>query len=192
MRLSIMILLLLSCFLCRAQKEGQALMDSLARVLPAKKADTAKAALYGRLTRLYYAAAPRKGFAYADSALALSQQLQWQRGIAESYNNLGLLTGDTGNNVGAREYFEKSLAINRALDNKTAIISNLNNIGRRYARENNFAKAADFYFRALALADSLGNNEQAALVGTNLTALYILQQDFPKAIAYADSTIEKG
>jgi signal transduction histidine kinase len=192
MRLSFVILLFLCCFLCRAQKEGQALIDSLMQVLPGRKADTGKVTLFARISRLYYGVDPRRGFVFADSALALSQQLEWKRGIAESYNNLGLLTGDTGNNAGAREYFEKSLAINRALGAQTAIISNLNNIGRRYARENNFARAADLYFQALALADSLGNNEQAALVGTNLTALYILQQDFPKAIAYADSTIKKG
>jgi signal transduction histidine kinase len=192
MRRCVLIPLLLCSFLLRAQVESQATIDSLLAVMPGKKADTGKVRLYVTLSRLYYGMDPKKGFAFADSALSLAQQLQYQRGIAESYNIKGLLTGDTGNNVGAREYFERSLAINRALDAKVAIVGNLNNIGRRYSRENDYTKAAEYYFHALALADSLHDDAQAALVGTNLIALYILEQDYKKAGAYAVSTIRRG
>jgi signal transduction histidine kinase len=192
MRLYLFIPLLLCPFLLRAQKESRATIDSLLVLMPAKKADTAKVRLYVTLSRLYYGMEPKKGFAFADSALSLARQLQYQRGIAESYNIKGLLTGDTGNNAGAREYFERSLAINRALDAKAAIVGNLNNIGRRYSRENDYTKAAEYYFQALGLADSLHDDAQAALVGTNLIALFLLEQDYKKAGAYAVSTIKRG
>ncbi len=192
MRLLFTITLLLSFGLLRAQTEVQGTIDSILAVMPAKKADTAKVRLYGRLASLYYGLAPRKGFVFADSGLALSLHLQYQRGIAESYNTLGLLTGDTGNNAGAREYFEKSLAINRAIGARPAIIGNLNNIGRRYSRESDYTQAAAYYFQALALADSLHDDAQAALVGTNIIAMYILQQDYKKASVYVASTIKRG
>ncbi len=188
MRVYFILMLLLCSVLLRAQGS----IDSALGVLRASRADTEKIRTYVAVSKLYYGTEPKKGFAFADSALALSQQLQYQRGIAESYNLLGLLTGDTGNNAGARAYFEKSLAINRALGAKTAIIANLNNIGRRYARESDFTKAAEYYFQALALADSLHDDAQAALVGTNLTSLYILQQDYNKAALYAATTIKRG
>jgi signal transduction histidine kinase len=178
MRFYLFIMLLLSSVLLRAQ--------------PAGKADTGQVRTWLALSRFYYGTEPRKGFAFADSALALARQLQFQRGIAESYNILGLLTGDTGNNTGARQYFEKSLAINRSLGARAAIVGNLNNIGRRYSRESDFTRAAAYYFEALALADSLGDDAQAALVGTNLTSMYILQQDLGKAAAYANTTIKRG
>ena len=188
MRLYFTIALLLCSVLLRAQGS----IDSTLAVLRASQPDTGKVRTYVNLSRLYYGTEPKKGFAAADSALALSQQLAYQRGIAESYNILGLLTGDTGNNAGARAYFEKSLAINRALDAKPAIVANLNNIGRRYSRESNYTKAAEYYFQALALADSLHDDAQAALVGTNIIAMYILQQDYKKAAIYAASTIKRG
>jgi signal transduction histidine kinase len=188
MRLFFTITLLLSSVLLRAQES----IDSALAVLRGSKADTGKVRTYVMVSKLYYGTDPKKGFAFADSALALSQHLQYQRGIAESYNLLGLLTGDTGNNTGARAYFEKSLAINRALGARTAIIANLNNIGRRYSRESDYTKAAENYFQAMALADSLHDDAQAALVGTNLTSLYILQQDYKKAAVYAATTIKRG
>ena len=195
MRLFLAILLLSSSSL-RAQPAGQVTgqgsIDSALAVLRVSKPDTGKVRMYVMVSKLYYGTEPKKGFSFADSGLALARQLQYQRGIAESYNLLGLLTGDTGNNAGAREYFEKSLAINRALDAKTAIIANLNNIGRRYSRESDFTKAAAYYFQALALADSLHDDAQWALVGTNLTSLYILQQDYKKAAVYAATTIKRG
>ena len=188
MRVYLIITLSLSSVLLRAQGS----IDSTLAVLRASKPDTGKVRTFVDLSRLYYSSEPKKGFAAADSALALSQRLAYQRGIAESYNILGLLTGDTGNNTGARAYFEKSLAINRALDAKAAVVANLNNIGRRYSRESNYTKAAEYYFQALALADSLHDDAQAALVGTNIIAMYLLQQDYKKAEVYAAMTIKRG
>jgi signal transduction histidine kinase len=188
MRLFLTITLLLSSVLLRAQES----IDSTLAVLRASKPDTGKVRTFVMVSKLYYGTDPKKGFAFADSALALSQQLSFQRGIAESYNILGLLTGDTGNNAGARAYFEKSLAINRALGAKAAIIANLNNIGRRFSRESDYTKAAEYFFQALALADSLHDDAQAALVGTNITSMYILQQDYKKAAVYAATTIRRG
>ncbi len=173
MRVYFIITMLLSSVLLRAQPAGQPVagqspIDSTLAVLRGSKADTGKVRTYVMVSKLYYGTEPRKGFAFADSALVLSQQLAFQRGIAESYNLLGLLTGDTGNNVGARAYFEKSLAINRALGARTAIIANLNNIGRRFSRESDYTKRRRYYFQALALADSFMTMRRPRLSGPTL------------------------
>lgn len=192
MRFSFVILLLLCFFSPKAQKEGQPLIDSLVSTLPGKKEDTGKVRLFISIARLYNIVEAKKGFSFAGSGMILAQKLQWQRGIADLDNCLGLLTADTGNNAGARSWYEKSLAINKALDARTFIIANLSNIGRSYGAESNFTKASEYYFRAMALAENAGDDEQMALIGTNLTSLYILQKDYKKAAAYAAGTIKNG
>jgi signal transduction histidine kinase/Tfp pilus assembly protein PilF len=192
MRYCVVMVLLLCAFSLRAQKEGQPLIDSLVSVLPGKQADTGKVRLYVMISRLYNTVEPKKGFAFAGSGMVLAQRLQWRRGMADLDNSMGLLTGDTGNNAGARGWFEKSLAINKTLDAGAQMIANMNNIGRSYERESDLTRASEYYFQAMALAESTGNDEQAALVGTNITALYILQKDYTKAAAYAAGTIKKG
>jgi signal transduction histidine kinase len=176
----------------RAQKQGQALADSLEHALSGQTGDTNTVRTYVQLTRVWDGIDPRKGFSFADRGMHLAQKLSYRQGIANLNNSLGLLTGDTGNNTQARVYFEKSLAINMALDSKNNMIANLSNIGRSYEREADFPKASANYFKALALAQETGNDAQAALVGTNILSMYIEEQDYQKAIAYGDSTIKWG
>src|SRR5580704_2282781 len=108
MRSFLVIILLLCAYSLRAQKEGQPLIDSLVSTLVGKKEDTGKARIYNTIARLYNLVEPKKGFGFADSGLALAQKLRWQRGIADLNNSLGLLTQDTGNYEGARNWYEKS------------------------------------------------------------------------------------
>ncbi|KAK6033566.1 ATPase/histidine kinase/DNA gyrase B/HSP90 domain protein [Ostertagia ostertagi] len=112
--------------------------------------------------------------------------------MANLNNNLGLMTGDTGNNAGARTWYEKSFAINKALDSRPHMVTNMSNIGRSYQRESDFTKASEYYFKALNIADESGLAEQAALVGTNITAMFIIQKDYAKATRYAEMTIKNG
>lgn len=174
------------------QKKGNELLDSLLHELPLSKEDTNKVKLLISISQSYVSITPKEGFKYADTGLQLAQKLQWKRGLADLNNSLGLLTGDTGNNAGARNYFEKSFDINKELDAKSFMIANMNNIGRSYQRETNFTKASEYFFKAFAIAEESGNNEQAAMLGTNITALYITQQDYKKASEYAAITIKKG
>jgi tetratricopeptide (TPR) repeat protein len=175
-----------------AQKKGKELLDSMLQQLPPAKEDTNKVKLLMSIAQLYVSLNPAEGFKYADAGFKLSQKLEWKRGMANLNNSLGLLTGDTGNNAGARDYFEKSFAINKVLDAKQFMIANLNNIGRSYQRETNFGKASEYYFKGMAIAEESGNNEQAALLGTNITALYITEENYSKAAEYASITIKKG
>lgn len=192
MKSLITIVICLLCLTLEAQKQGQAFIDSLISVLPRQAEDTGKVKLLIGISKSYLSVNPKEGFRFADSGMLLAEKLQWKRGIADLNNNLGLMTGDTGNAAGSRDYFEKSFLINKELDAKPFMIANMNNIGRTYEREADYKKASSYYFKALALAEESGNNELAALVGTNITSLYILQQDYRKAAEYADITIKKG
>ncbi|MBS1600574.1 MAG: GHKL domain-containing protein [Bacteroidetes bacterium] len=191
LRFGITVFIFLFYFSAHAQ-QGEKLIDSLIRVLPNSKEDTEKVKLLSRISQLYVGSNPKEGFKYAGAGMELAQKLQWKRGIANMNNNLGLLTGDTGNNQGARVYFEKSFAINKEMNAQAFMLANMNNIGRSYQRETNFTKASEYYFKAMAIADESGNNEQAALLGTNITSLYIIQKDYSKAAEYAAITIKKG
>lgn len=182
----------LFCLSLQAQKKGQELLDSLVAELPAAKEDTNKVKLLNRITQQYISINPKEGFRYANMGLQLSEKISWKRGIANINNNLGLMTGDTGNNTASRGYFEKSFSINKELDSKPHMITNLNNIGRSYQREGEYSKASTYYFKALGIADDAGNKEQAALVGTNIIALYLVQQDYKQVEKYAALTIKNG
>lgn len=181
------------CFLQTAlfaQKNAQARIDSMLHELPAVKEDTLRVKTLLQIAQTYIQVDPGKGIEYAESGLVMAEKMKWKRGIANLQNALGLLIGDTGNNVAARGHFEESLVLNREMNASFNMISNLNNIGRSYQRESDFSRALDYYFRALAIAEEIKSDEQISLVGTNLAASYITQRNFVKGLEYAEMTLK--
>ena len=186
-------LLLFSCAESFAQKKGQALVDSMLQVLPTLKEDSNKVNLILSLSeQLYYVSKMNDGISYLKEGLSIAQKLNWEKGIAGCYLNLGNFVGDTGNIVQARVYFEKSLEINRKLNDKMSIATLLNNLGRGYQFESDFSNAVSYFFEALKMAKEMKNRERIALIGTNITATYILQKNYTKAEEYAKMTLENA
>ena len=192
MRIVVTCLALFFCLQVFSQKKGQALLDSMLSELPKAGEDTNKIKLLAGISQLYISINPREGFHYANMGMALAQKMSWKKGMANLNNVMGLMTGDTGNNTAARDYFQRSFVINKEMGAVPAMITNMNNTGRSYQREGDFVKASEYYFKAMSIAEEAGNKEQMALVGTNITAMYVTQNNYTKAEEYALLTIKNG
>ena len=57
--------------------------------------------------------------------------------MADSYNNIGTIFSDQGNNEKALEYYEKSLKIFELIGDKQGIGDSYNNIGNIYKDQGN-------------------------------------------------------
>src|SRR5450432_528390 len=106
-------LLTLICLLCciqtPAQKKGHALIDSMLLVLPVLKEDSNKVNHIVIMSKQFYNLSKfKEGILYLNEGLILAEKINWKKGIANCYDELGTLVGDTGNTVQARIYFEKS------------------------------------------------------------------------------------
>jgi len=185
---------LLSFSLCsvHAQKQGQALIDSLDAELPGLKEDSNKCKVLNRIAKTYEVLNPLKCFPYAEKGLLLAEKLHWKRGIANFHNNIGLYVSDTGNIVLARVHLEKSYALNGEMGNKFQQVNNLINIGRTYQFESDFANATAYFYKALTMAQEIKNPEQIAFIANSLTNCYFTQQNYPKATEYAQMGVKYG
>ena len=183
------------CFLLLnvySQQRGQALIDSLEAELPKMKEDTFKVKVYNRIAQTYEVLNPLKCFPYAQKGLALSEKLNYKRGIANFNNNLGLYISDTGNSVLARTYLEKSYALNGEMANKYQQVNNLINIGKTYAHESDFSSSNTYLFKALAIAEEIKNNDQIAFIAGNLGSGYFSQNNYEKAAEYSEMQLKFG
>lgn len=85
------LLLLLASQIAFAQKEGQALIDSLILRLEGIQEDTAKAILYGDIGFQYYLIEQNeKGLAYTQKQFALSEKINWEKGITLAHFGFGM------------------------------------------------------------------------------------------------------
>ena len=79
------------------QKEGRELIDSLRSRLAVSTEDTGRVRILGKLAFQYYRINTDTGIIYSEQAIALAEKLNWNTGLAFSYNYLGINYGVKGN-----------------------------------------------------------------------------------------------
>src|SRR5688572_23016800 len=94
--------------------------DSLLAVLDTAKNER-KVKVLNELFRANLASDPVKAIGYTREALSMATEINDQRGMAASYNNLGVAYKNQGALDKALEYYIRSLKIYDTLDNKEGI-----------------------------------------------------------------------
>ncbi len=167
---------------CCAQNN---IIDSIGILFKAEKSDTIKIDHLNNLCWEYrkiglYDTAMQLG----NKALQLSQQLNFKKGIANSYSNIGVVYWNQSNYPKALDYYFKALKLDEELNNKKGIAKRLGNIGVVYSELADYGKALEYYFKALKLGEELGDKNRIAIQLGNIGNVYIMQVNFPKALEY--------
>ena len=121
---------------------------------------------------------------YGNSASQLALQLNFKKGLADSYGNIAIAYKERGDYLQALDCFNKALKIDEELNNKNGITRNLGNIGLVYRNQGDYLKALDYYFRALKMDEELGKKNDIAADLSNIGVVYRNQGDYPKALDY--------
>lgn len=169
-----------------AQKQGQALADSLVKVLPTIKNDTLKARTYKRIAEEYFFINSDKALYYSQLGLKHAQKMPWKRGIGVFTGAIGRAYSDKGMYDSCQLYFQRALAVYREIDDKWNMTSILNNLGA--AEQNiasNYPKAIDYYLKALKISEELGDTYLKTVALGNVSTTFLAQKNYEKALAYA-------
>lgn len=174
-------LLLMCVSLTSAQKEGQALVDSLLVELSRQPEDTSKVSLLNTLSFTYQNIDPYKGKVYGKRAMFLAQKLQWTNGLASAYRNIGINESVNSNYKAALAWYFKGLELRPSKKTKSDL---LRSIGLVYTFMTEYDKALDYDMRALQLSETIGDRRGQAAVLSNIGIVYYDLMDFKKAVAY--------
>ncbi|MFI5136042.1 MAG: adenylate/guanylate cyclase domain-containing protein, partial [Chitinophagales bacterium] len=182
-KLLLYIFLLLIC--PKVYSQDQHLLDSLFTVLKNTKEDSARVELLiticGEKWKYAEYAEAKK---YADSALSISQKINFTKGIADANNQIGIVYWYLNENQNALTYHLKALDIYEKTGNKKGISEALNRIGHAYADMPNYPKSLEYFQKALQLDeqlnDSLGISKNLDLIGF----IYMHLEDYSQALAY--------
>jgi len=109
--------------------------DSLSKVLDTVSGNK-KVKTLNELFRANLLADPVKALGYTREALNLATEIGDKRGMAASYNNLGVAYRNQGALDKALDYYITSLKLYEALDNKEGIATTKNNIANIYSIKN--------------------------------------------------------
>jgi tetratricopeptide (TPR) repeat protein len=171
--------LLLICVILPAVAQTDSLLTAL---------DTAKnerkVKILNELFRANLDSDPVKAIGYTREALTMATEINDHRGVAASYNNLGVAYKNQGALDKALEYYIRSLQIYDTLHNAEGIATTKNNIATIYSIKGDYGQAMKYMEESYAELVEL--KDEARLVGSmnNLGNLYIDLQLFDKATDY--------
>lgn len=172
-------ILLFTLFLSARAQDSDSLMAVLDTVYGEMKVK-----VYNELFRAHLRSDPIKALEYTRTALNLASSINDKRGMAASYNNLGVAYRSQGALDKALQYYLTSLKIYESLNNTEGIATTKNNIANIYSIKKDFGPAMRYLEESNALFNQLGDRVKIIGSMNNLGNLYSDIQLFEKAHKY--------
>lgn len=184
-------LLFISLFLPFLPSFAQELeLDSLQKFVATAKDDTTLIIGLNRLTQLMTTQGDLKeASVHGKKALELSTKLKYQNGLANAYNNTGVIFLNQGNYPEALKAHNQALEIRLKRGIKADIAASYNNIGNTNFLLNNFTDALKYYTLALKLKKEAGTKKSLINAYNNIGNVYLQTNDLEKSLAYYDSSL---
>ncbi len=166
-------------------------IDSLLNLLKTDKPDTNKVThLFKLCSEFENIGLYDTAIQYGNCALQLAQQLNFKKGIADSYSNIGIVYYYQGNYSKTIEDWLQALKIDEEQKNKKGMATHLGNIGIVYNEQGDYSKALEYYFKALKMAEDIGYKKLQAGNLSNIGSVYYIQGDYLKALEYDFKALE--
>ncbi|MEP7169928.1 MAG: tetratricopeptide repeat protein [Bacteroidota bacterium] len=179
-----------------AQKQGPALIDSLQTALKnynAKRTELNKTSynrtdtnLVNILIKLSWEIMNTGDYAKAkqdaDDALAISEKIDFKKGIASAYTNIGVIYKVQGNYPDALKMYFAALKIHEEMGNKKGFAGSYSNIGNIYFNQGNYPDALKMYFASLKINEEIGDKKGIATAYSNIGNIYGEQDNYPDAL----------
>ena len=173
--LQLLIVILLSGTFNLALSQDQPKIDSLFQVLRTSKQDTNKVLLLYELSREFFNSDIVGSEKYANRALFLSQKLEYKRGIALSYTNLGIINYYKAIYNVALSYHDRSLELMEEIGDRKGMAGSHNNKGAVYTQQGDYKLAIEEYINSLHIMEEIGDKEGMGKSFNNIGLVYYLQ-----------------
>lgn len=188
--LQLLIVILLSGTFNLALSQDQPKIDSLFQVLRTSKQDTNKVLLLYELSREFFNSDIVGSEKYANRALFLSQKLEYKRGIALSYTNLGIINYYKAIYNVALSYHDRSLELMEEIGDRKGMAGSHNNKGAVYTQQGDYKLAIEEYINSLHIMEEIGDKEGMGKSFNNIGLVYYLQGNYDEAKKYYGKALE--
>lgn len=160
-------------------------LDSLEKSIEVKVNDTSKANQLVVLSTKYYNQGKfEKAIGVAEKSLLLSKKINYEKGIADAYNNIGVNSKDLGRFDEALKNLFLSLKIRIQQKDTAAISFNYSNIASVYTDKQDYKTAIEYLFLAIRLGEAIDNPSKLAVAYNRLGIVYKSLSNFAEAKKY--------
>ena len=189
MKKIILLLLLLFCFLCKAQN-AQDIIIGLKKELATKPDEKRRAVIYSDLTWYYGNIAIDSSMYYGDKALNSAIKLNDSTLMAQVYSDLGSVYFKKSDYSKSKESYLKAYAIRKIRNDEKGMVKINVNLANIYQTQGNLRAAMSNYLSAYEYFSKLKEENQVVLIKGNIGALYYEMKDYTKALKYINEVIK--
>ncbi len=156
-------------------------------------ADTSKVNILNAIADALYRSDPHEAIRYSTEARDLAQKIDFPRGLALAYKNLGLGFYMQGEYTDAFKNWEPSLEIYEELGDDQLVANLLNNMGAIYFSMGKNVEALEYYLQALQMAEKFADSTRISTLLQNIGEIYSEKPaTYNKARNYYRRAIEMG
>jgi two-component system, sensor histidine kinase PdtaS len=170
--------------------QDQPKIDSLFQVLRTSKQDTNKVLLLYNLSKEFFNSDIDRAEKYSNRALFLSERLGYKKGIAMSYNNLGIINYYKAVYNVALTYHDRSLEIMSEIGNRKGMAGSFNNKGAVYTQQGEYALAIEQYLNSIRILEEVDDKEGLGKSYNNIGLVYYLQGNYDQAEDYYSKALD--
>jgi two-component system, NarL family, sensor kinase len=164
------------------------LLDSLEQLIPSQK-DSALVKTYNELTWQYRLVDRDKAIQYGNKAIALGNSIGYPAGVAQAYNDLGIIFYDKELYDTAIVLYGRAMDMRRKMGDELGIAKLYNKIGIIYQRQGIFDKAEENQFAALTLFQKYKNDIGISYSLNNIGIINQNMGRYEAAIKYQEESI---
>ncbi|MBI3500434.1 MAG: tetratricopeptide repeat protein [Bacteroidetes bacterium] len=174
-----LLFLLITITLFSQQKK----IDSLENVLKTAKEDTNKVNTLNALSmQLWRTGDFNKSKQYATNALSLCEKLNFKKGLATAYNNIGISYRNLSDYTEALKNHLQALTIMKELGDKKGLATTYNGIGLIYKNQGNYPEALNNFLQSLKIDEVFGDKQGMASSYNNIGIVYWKQGNSTEAL----------
>jgi two-component system, NarL family, sensor kinase len=173
--------------LCPAQK-NKGIIDSLEKI-SAVQTDTNLVKTYNELTWQYRNINREKAIEFGNKALELGNRLHFDKGVAQAYNDMGIIYFDQENFDKALEYYNKAFEIRRKQNDTRGMGALYNKMGIIFQKQGNFDKALDNQQQALSLFEQINFETGISYSLNNIGIVHQNMGNYDQALQYQEKSI---
>jgi class 3 adenylate cyclase/Tfp pilus assembly protein PilF len=160
-------------------------IDSVKGVIAKMKEDSNKVNSILFLAKQYFSEDPNLAIQYSREGLELTEKINYPRGKALSFKQIGIGFYMQSNYVEAIENWNKALAEYKKMKDKAGEANILSNLGAIYFNQADDIKALDNYLIALKIAEEINDSLRLATVLNNIGSVYKNKDEtYEKALEY--------
>ncbi len=163
---------------------SQSLADSLLEVLNNESVDTQRVHLLNDLGWEYKYDDEAKARQYLQESISLSEKINFKKGAAQAFNNLGVVAAIQGDIEQAMTNYERALLLRQELNDQKGVASLYNNLGNLQEGKGDYLGALENLQQSLVIRQQLQDTQRMARVLYNISYVHERMGNYPEALDY--------